>query len=101
MGSRKTLSAQDPPASDLWSFEEISEALLLDESTIRRYRMWYEEEGMDRLLNDDWGGSESRLREEQEVELAEYLDEHLFHTTSEVSEYVLAWMFHQTSSRGM
>lgn len=36
-----------------WGFEEISEALLLDETTIRRYRQWYEEEGMERLLNDD------------------------------------------------
>ena len=84
-----------------WSFEEISHALLLDESTIRRYRTWYEAEGMERLLNDDWGGSESRLSEEQEVELIEYLDDHLCHTTSEVSEYVLERFGVEYSLRGM
>lgn len=38
-----------------WTFEEISHVLLLDEKAIRRYRRWYEEEGSERLLNDDWG----------------------------------------------
>ena len=32
-----------------WSFNQITEALLLDEKTIRRYRKLYEEEGLDRL----------------------------------------------------
>jgi hypothetical protein len=60
-----------------WTFEEIGEALLLDESTIRRYRKLYESDGMNRLLNDDWGGSERRLSEEEESALVEYLDSHL------------------------
>lgn len=84
-----------------WTFEEISHALLLDESTIRRYRKWYEQDGMERLLNDDWGGSECRLSEEQEGNLVEYLDEHLCQTTLEVVEYVFDKFGVEYSLRGM
>ena len=47
-----------------WTLEQISEALLLDESTIRRCRKLYEEQGLDRLFDDDWKGSQrgSRVR---------------------------------------
>jgi transposase len=56
---------------------------------------------MERLLNDDWGGSERRLSEEQELKLAGYLENHLCHTTSEVSEYVLEQFGVEYSTRGM
>jgi len=84
-----------------WTFEEISEVLLLDESTIRRYRKWYEEEGLERLLNDDWGGSERRLTEEEEATLTEYLSEHLCSTTTEVCEFVKREFGVEYSLRGM
>ncbi|MDC0358893.1 IS630 family transposase, partial [Oligoflexia bacterium] len=84
-----------------WTLEEISEALLLDESTIRRYRRFYESDGMDRLLDDDWGGSERRLSEEEERELVAHLDEHLCSTTSEVSEYIIERFGVEYSVRGV
>lgn len=84
-----------------WSFAEISRVLLLDESTIRGYRDMYESDGMERLLNDDWGGSKRRLSEGQEQELVEYLGEHLCSTTSEVCTWVLKHFGVQYSLRGM
>lgn len=71
-----------------WTLEEISHALLIEESSIRRWREWYEAEGLDRLLNDDWGGSECRLSEEQRAELVKFLAEHLCNTTAEICDYV-------------
>ena len=47
---------------DGWTLEQIGKALLLDEKSIRRYRKWYEEEGPDRLLDDDWRGREESRR---------------------------------------
>jgi transposase len=41
------------------------------------------------------------LSEEQEVQLVEYLDNHLCHTTSEISEYVLEEFGVEYSMRGM
>ena len=75
--------------------------LLLDESTIRRYRKWYEEDSVDRLLNDNWGGGECRLREEQEHQLIEYLEAHLLQTTTESSEYVFEQFGVEYNVRGM
>lgn len=62
--------------------------LLFDEKTIRRYCEWYEADGLERLLNDDWGGSERRLTEAEERALTEYLSTHQCSTTSEVCAYV-------------
>jgi transposase len=73
----------------------------LDESTIRRYRRLYESDGLDRLLDDDWGGSERRLSEEQEKKLVQYLDEHLCSTTLEVSEYIAERFGVHYSMRGV
>jgi len=43
--------------------------------TERRYRKLYEEQGLDRLLNDDWRGSERKLTEVQERELVNHLSD--------------------------
>ena len=84
-----------------WTLEEISHALLLDESTIRRYRKLYETAGLERLLNDDSGGSERRLCEQQERELVEYLDNHVCSTTSEVCDYITEHFDVEYSVRGV
>lgn len=84
-----------------WTFEEVSHVLLLDEKTIRRYRKWYEEEGLERLLNDDWGGSERMLTEVEEAAFITHLSEHLCSTTAEVCEYVKSEFGIEYSLRGM
>lgn len=67
-----------------WSYERISEALLLDDSTIRSYESRFFSGGLQELLDDGYVGKSSKLTVEQEAELVKYLTEHLFHTTKEV-----------------
>lgn len=40
-----------------WSYEEVAQALLLDDSTIRRYEKNYLKGGIEGLLTDDYKGS--------------------------------------------
>lgn len=84
-----------------WSLEEISEVLLLDETTIRRYRKLYEEEGLDRLLDDDWKGTERRLSEAQELSLINHLRETIYTSTSAIAAYVKVAYGVNYSQRGM
>lgn len=84
-----------------WTLEEISEALLLDEKSVRRYRKLYEREGAERLLDDEWRGSERRLTEEQETKLREHLDEHVYGSTKEIAAYVKRRFRVEYSMRGM
>lgn len=84
-----------------WTLEQISEALLLDESTIRRFRKLYEDQGLDRLLDDDWKGSERRLTQQQERKLSEHLQEQVYVSTKAVADYVKTRFGIEYSQRGM
>jgi transposase len=84
-----------------WTLEQISEVLLLDEKTVRRYRKLYEADGPDRLLNDDWKGSKRRLTENQEKQLREHLSDVVYSSTKEIAQYVKKTFGVEYSSRGM
>ncbi len=84
-----------------WTFESIGHVLLLDESTIRRYRKWYEKDGLDRLLNDDWRGSERRLSEEDEASLKAHLECQVYTSCSSIASYVESQYGVKYSRRGM
>jgi len=60
-----------------WSSTDICEALLIDDSTVRKYRKVYEEEGVDGLLEFKYLGSQCRLTEVQLESLEEYLKEEI------------------------
>ena len=64
-----------------WLTSDISEALMLDDKTIRHYRKLYEEGGVDRLCNDEFQGSFCYLSEEQLTDLKSHLTENLYATT--------------------
>lgn len=71
-----------------WRPEKVAEALLMDEKTIRHYFHLYEQGGVAALLSTSHRGGISRLSQNQEKELGEYLDEHLIQTSHEVVVYV-------------
>ena len=48
-----------------WSMEEVAEALLLDEGTLRHYVKRYRQGGIAALVRDDYTGGSSPLTEEQ------------------------------------
>ena len=71
-----------------WALPKISEALLLNEKTIRNYKKLYEEGGVDRLCCDELQGRICRLSEESLVGLQKHLEENLYSTTAEIVAYV-------------
>ena len=58
-----------------WSFEQVAQALLIDEKTIRNWYDTYKTGGTDELLTLHYQGKAPSLSSEQQAELAKHLDE--------------------------
>ena len=71
-----------------WSYEQIAQALLLDDSTPRRYFKIWECQGLDGLVENHYEGRDSYLTEEQCVELKEHLDQVIYPNAKSVVAYV-------------
>lgn len=71
-----------------FSFEQIKQALLLDEVTVRRYVKQFKEKGVDGLLECLYTGGRTRLTEIQEEELKLYLQENTKRIAKEIADYV-------------
>lgn len=71
-----------------FSFGEVSQILMLNDTTIRRYVLTFKEKGIDALLEDHYVGSVSKLTKEQEKELTVYLRVHTYRKVSQVLSYV-------------
>ena len=71
-----------------WSVNDISEALLLDDKSIRNYKKLYEEGGIDRLCCDELKGSFCRMSGHELEEFRKHLEDNLYSTTAEIVEYV-------------
>ncbi len=71
-----------------WTYEKISEALLLDEETLRSYARRYRKGGLKRLLKDNHVGSVAKLSREEIDGLCRYLEENLQTTIEDVVTYV-------------
>jgi transposase len=71
-----------------WGIGEVSEALLLEEDTIRRYFTNYNEGGLKRLFDNPHLGRMSFLTEKELKLLDAHLNEHTLCTVSEISSYV-------------
>jgi len=73
-----------------WSCADVSEALYLDDDTIRTWHKHYRAGGLDGLILFDWHGRAGHLSADQEAELASHLSERLYRDTGEVAAYILA-----------
>lgn len=73
-----------------WGFTylQVTQALMLDETTLRRYVMLYRSRGIDALLECRYSGGVSRLTALQEQELVAYLDTHVLLTAAHVAAYI-------------
>src|SRR3989344_9314093 len=73
-----------------FTYPQIIAALLLDETTIRRYVKSFKQEGLNGLLQFHYTGGHSRLTKAQERELKNHLAEskHIYLTAKEVADYV-------------
>jgi len=71
-----------------WTLTEVSEALLLDDETLRNYAHHYKEEGLDGLLKTKYKGSQKKLSEDELSILCEELDSTIYLNTTEICSYV-------------
>jgi transposase len=71
-----------------FSFDQIADLLLMDDDTIRRYLVIYQEEGVKGLMRDLYVGSKPWLFEEELKQLEEFLEEYVCISAKEVCMYV-------------
>ena len=71
-----------------WTYEEVAEALFLDDATVRRYQQSYQEGGIQGLVKDAYKGGIAKLSALEESELKEHLTEVTYRSTKEIVAYV-------------
>jgi len=71
-----------------WTLEEVKDALLLDEETLRSYVKKYQEGGLPALLKVEFKGSEPQLSVSEVENLCHALNRQIFLTTQSVIDYV-------------
>lgn len=71
-----------------WSCEEVAEAFLIDDDTVRSWHELYQEQGLGGLVNFDVGGGHSRLSADQEAALAAWVRESLPANTGVVGAWI-------------
>lgn len=71
-----------------WTLEEVKDALLLDDETLRSYVEKYRAGGISNLLKTNYKGRDNFLSESQEKTLRGELDNNIHLTTQSVIEYV-------------
>lgn len=71
-----------------WTLEEVKNALLLDEETLRSYITKYQESGLPGLLKVEYKGSEPQLSVSEIEKLCDALNARIFLTTQSVIDYV-------------
>jgi transposase len=70
------------------SYEAISELLLLDDSTLRRYYKDYKNKGIYKLLSDNFKGGVTKLSKDELAELDNHLERNIYLTSRDVAAYV-------------
>ncbi len=75
---------------DGWTYQQVADALLLDDATVRDYERQYRTGGLKVLLSDEYRGGTAKLTESQERELDAHVDVHLYSTAAEVCAYIKA-----------
>ena len=71
-----------------FTYQQISQALLLDEVTLRRYVKQFQKKGIDGLLECRYAGGKTRLSFNQEQELKAFLRDNTKRTAKEIADYV-------------
>lgn len=71
-----------------WELTSVKEALLLDDETLRSYIEKYQLGGIEALIKTNHQGRHCYLSEEQQKDLCQALECHIFLTTDAVIEYV-------------
>ena len=84
-----------------WKLREVSEALLLDEETLRSYVEKYQRRGVEGLVHTHYMGRVARLTYKQSKQLRQALESKIYPTTAAVIEYVSKRFSIRYSASGM
>ena len=71
-----------------WSVSAVSEALLMDDGTVRNYFSQYKKGGIKNLLNTNYMGRASFLSKSQERKLQKHLEDHVYYDSQKIIQYV-------------
>lgn len=71
-----------------WKWEDIKEALLINESTIHHITKSYKEHGLKYLLGKKYKGNNRKMTVKQEKSLCRYLDKNLVISAKQVCDYI-------------
>lgn len=71
-----------------WKVEEVVEALLFDDNTLRNYVNQYRSGGFSELLKNNYKGSTPKLSDDQIQKLCAELDAHIYPTTQAIAHYI-------------
>ena len=71
-----------------WTASDVAEALLMDRGTVREHFRRFDKGGLDRLLQMAYQGSDGYLNDDQLMDLAVELDQHLYSSTAEVIAFI-------------
>lgn len=71
-----------------YTYDQIHEALLLDEVTVRRHVKEYERHGIDGLLECRYAGGVSELTVDQQAQLKRFLKKNMQRTATEIRDHI-------------
>lgn len=71
-----------------WTLQEVSEALLLNESTLRHYARRYREGKIRLLLSDDYQAYDGKLTKKEEHQLDLHLEEITYRRAGDIIAYI-------------
>ena len=71
-----------------WSYNQIEEALLLDERTMHRYRNKYILGGVEDLLENKYKGKFSKLSEKEKKQLSKELRKNIYPNAASICNFV-------------
>lgn len=71
-----------------WSYEHVSEALMIDISTLHRWTKIYRNGGLKELYEDNYKGSSPKLSAEDLKEFEKHLEENLYQDVKKILVYV-------------
>jgi transposase len=72
------------------SYAAVAKVLLLDDDTIRTWRLLYEEDGIEGLASFGYEGSACRLNDEQQAQLIDWITETLPRSTRAIGAWIAA-----------
>lgn len=84
-----------------WILEDVKQALLLDDETLRSYVKKYQTGGIALLVKTHYSGKKVNLDDTQLRKLRKELDNNIYLTTSAIIEYVIEEFDIEYSSSGM